>query len=63
VENAYHESSLKLPRPEVALIATSLIVIDATIAIPFWNWGTDGEVLARLLRRRFHQVFAYIIGR
>ncbi|OYW84438.1 MAG: P-type conjugative transfer protein TrbL, partial [Sphingobium sp. 32-64-5] len=48
---------------EVAFIATTLIVIDVTLAALFWSWGADDEIIARLVKKTlFVGVFAYIIG-
>ena len=48
---------------EVAFIATTLIVIDMTMAALFWSWGADEDIIARLVKKTlFVGVFAYIIG-
>src|SRR3546814_16983896 len=47
----------------VACIATTLIVIDVTLAALFWAWGADDDIIARLVKKTmFVGVFAYIIG-
>src|SRR3546814_18615468 len=47
----------------VAFIATTLIVIDVTLAALFWSWGADDDILARLIKQPlFVGIFAYIIG-
>jgi type IV secretion system protein TrbL len=47
----------------VAFIATTLIVIDVTLAALFWSWGADDDIIARLVKKTlFVGVFAYIIG-
>ena len=33
-----------------SLIATTLIVIDVTLAALFWSWGAD-DIIARLVRK------------
>jgi type IV secretion system protein TrbL len=59
----YIDSGFGLLRPEVAFIATSLIVIDVTLAALFWSWGADDDVIARLVKKTlFIGIFAYIIG-
>jgi type IV secretion system protein TrbL len=41
----------------------TLIVIDITIAALFWAWGTDEDVLQRLVKKTLYiGVFAFIIG-
>jgi len=59
----YIDSGFGLLKPEVAFIATTLIVIDVTLAALFWSWGADEEIIARLVKKTlFVGVFAYIIG-
>jgi type IV secretion system protein TrbL len=59
----YIDSGFGLLKPEVAFIATSLIVIDVTLAALFWSWGADEDIIARLVKKTlFVGVFAYIIG-
>jgi hypothetical protein len=48
----YIDSGFGLLRPEVAFIATTLIVIDVTLAALFWSWGADEDIIARWSRRR-----------
>ena len=63
VFTSYINSGFGLLGGEVAFIATTLIVIDVTLAALFWSWGADDEILARLIRKTlFVGVFAYIIG-
>jgi|TARA_R100000501_G_scaffold17834_1_gene34110 type IV secretion system protein TrbL len=59
----YIDSGFGLLGGEVAFIATTLIVIDVTLAALFWTWGADDDILARLIKKTlFVGVFAYIIG-
>ncbi len=59
----YIDSGFGLLRPEVAFIATTLIVIDVTLAALFWSWGADEDIIARLVKKTlFVGVFAWIIG-
>ena len=59
----YIDGGFGLLRPEVAFIATTLIVIDVTLAALFWSWGADDDIIARLVKKTlFVGVFAYIIG-
>jgi len=57
----YIDSGFGLLSGEVAFIATTLIVIDVTLAALFWSWGADDDILARLVKKTlFVGVFAYI---
>ena len=59
----YIDSGFGLLGPEVAFIATTLVVIDVTLAALFWSWGADDDIVARLVKKTlFVGVFAYIIG-
>ena len=60
---SYIDSGFGLLGGEVAFIATTLIVIDVTLAALFWTWGEGDDILARLIKKTlFVGVFAYIIG-
>ncbi|MCM2505903.1 P-type conjugative transfer protein TrbL [Aureimonas altamirensis] len=59
----YIDSGFGLLGGEVAFIATTLIVIDVTLAALFWSWGADDDIIARLVKKTlFVGVFAYIIS-
>lgn len=59
----YIDSGFGLLGGEVAFVATTLIVIDVTLAALFWSWGADDDVLARLVKKTlFVGVFAYLIS-
>ena len=59
----YIDSGFGLLGGEVAFIATTLIVIDVTLAALFWTWGEGDNIIARLVKKTlFVGVFAYIIG-
>lgn len=59
----YIDSGFGLLSGEVAFIATTLIVIDVTLAALFWSMGGDDDVVGRLIKKTlFVGVFAYIIG-
>jgi type IV secretion system protein TrbL len=59
----YIDSGFGLLSGEVAFIATTLIVIDVTIAALFWSWGADDDIIARLVKKTlFVGVFAYLIS-
>ena len=60
---SYIDSGFGLLGGEVGFIATTLIVIDVTLAALFWAWGADDDILARLVKKTlFVGVFAYIIS-
>ena len=59
----YIDSGFGLLGGEVAFIATTLIVIDVTLAALFWTWGEGDDIIARLVKKTlFIGIFAYIIG-
>ena len=59
----YIDSGFGLLGGEVAFLATTLIVIDVTLAALFWAWGADDDIIARLVKKTlFVGVFAYIIS-
>tara|TARA_R110000772_G_scaffold31812_6_gene78212 strand:- start:2717 stop:4030 length:1314 start_codon:yes stop_codon:yes gene_type:complete len=59
----YIDSGFGLLGGEVAFIATTLIVIDVTLAALFWSWGEGDDIIARLVKKTlFVGAFAYIIG-
>ena len=60
---SYIDSGFGLLGGEVAFIATTLIVIDVTLAALFWSWGADDDIIARLVKKTlFVGAFAYIIS-
>lgn len=59
----YIDSGFGLLGGEVAFIATTLIVIDVTLAALFWSWSADDDIIARLVKKTlFVGAFAYLIG-
>jgi len=59
----YIDSGFGLLGGEVGFIATTLIVIDVTLAALFWSWGADEDIMARLVKKTlFVGVFAYLIS-
>jgi type IV secretion system protein TrbL len=60
---SYIDSGFGLLGGDVAFLATTLIVIDVTLAALFWAWGADDDIIARLVKKTlFVGVFAYIIS-
>jgi type IV secretion system protein TrbL len=63
VFTTYIDSGFGLLGGEVGFIASTLIVIDITLAALFWAWGADEDIIARLVKKTiFVGVFAYLIG-
>ncbi len=63
VFTSYIDSGFGLLSGEVGFIATTLIVIDVTLAALFWSWGADEDIMARLVKKTlFVGVFAYLIS-
>ena len=63
VFSRYIDSGFGLLGGEVAFIATSLIVIDVTLAALFWAWGPSDDIPARLVKKTlFLGFFAFLIG-
>ena len=63
VFSQYIDSGFGLLGGEVAFIATTLIVIDVTLAALFWTWAADDDLLARLVKKTlFVGIFAYLIS-
>jgi type IV secretion system protein TrbL len=59
----YIDSGFGLLGGEVAFLASTLIVIDVTLAGVFWAWGADEDVLAHLVKKTLYVgFFAFIIG-
>src|SRR5712675_313453 len=59
----YIDSGFGLLGGEVGYLATTLAAIDITLAALFWSWGTDEDIIARLVKKTlFVGVFAYLIG-
>ena len=63
VFTSYLDSGFGLLGGEVAFIATTLIVIDVTLAALFWSWGADDDIMARLVKKTlFVGVFASFVA-
>jgi type IV secretion system protein TrbL len=59
----YIDSGFGLLGGEVAFLASTLIVIDVTLAGLFWAWGADEDVLAHLVQKTLYVgFFAFLIG-
>jgi type IV secretion system protein TrbL len=63
VFTTYIDSGFGLLGGEVAFVATTLIVIDVTLAALFWAWGADDDILAKFIKKViFVGVFAWLIS-
>jgi type IV secretion system protein TrbL len=59
----YIDSGFGLVGNEVGYLASTLAAIDITLAGLFWIWGSDEDVIARLVKKTlFVGVFAFLIG-
>jgi type IV secretion system protein TrbL len=59
----YIDSGFGLLGGEVAFLASTLIVIDVTLAGLFWAWAPDEDVLAHLIKKTLYVgFFAFLIG-
>jgi type IV secretion system protein TrbL len=59
----YIDNGFGLVGGDVGYLATTLAAIDITLAVLFWSWGADDDVIARLVKKTlFVGVFAYLIG-
>jgi type IV secretion system protein TrbL len=63
VFSSYIDSGFGLLGGEVAFLASSLIVIDVTLAGLFWAWSAGEDVLAHLVKKTLYVgFFALLIG-
>jgi len=59
----YIDSGFGLIRGDVGFLASSLIVIDVTLAMLFWTWGDGEDVVARLVKKTLQVgFFAFLIS-
>ena len=59
----YIDNGFGLLGGDVGYLATTLAAIDITLAALFWSWGTDEDIIARLVKKTlFVGVFAYLIS-
>ena len=59
----YIDNGFGLLGGDVGYLATTLAAIDITLAALFWSWGTDEDIIGRLVKKTlFVGVFAYLIG-
>ncbi len=59
----YIDSGFGLVQGDVAFVASTLVVIDVTLAALFWSWGAEDDIIARLVKKTlFVGVFAYLLS-
>ncbi|PZU10744.1 P-type conjugative transfer protein TrbL [Sphingomonas sp.] len=59
----YIDSGFGLIHGDVGFLASSLIVIDVTLALLFWTWGDGEDVVARLVKKTLQVgFFAFLIS-
>src|SRR3978361_836626 len=47
----YIDNGFGLLGGDVGYLATTLAAIDITLAALFWSWGTDEDIIARLVKK------------
>ena len=63
VFSRYIDSGFGLLAGEVAYLASTLVVIDVTLAALFWTWSSGEEVLARLIKKTLYVgFFAFLLS-
>ncbi|MET4121253.1 P-type conjugative transfer protein TrbL [Bradyrhizobium sp. JR1.5] len=50
----YIDSGFGLIKGEVTYLASTLIVVDITLAGLFWAWGADEDILQRLVKKTLY---------
>ena len=59
----YIDSGFGLIHGDVGFLASTLIVIDVTLAFLFWTWGEGEDIVARLVRKTIQVgFFAFLIA-
>ncbi|MGN6690483.1 MAG: P-type conjugative transfer protein TrbL, partial [Sphingopyxis sp.] len=59
----YIDSGFGLIAGDIGFLASSLIVIDVTLALLFWTWGESDDILARLVKKTLQVgFFAFLIS-
>jgi type IV secretion system protein TrbL len=59
----YIDSGFGLLKGEITFLSSTLIVIDITLAGLFWAWGSDEDVIQRLVKKTLYiGFFAFLIG-
>ena len=59
----YIDSGFGLIRGDVGFLASTLIVIDVTLAFLFYTWGDGDDILARLVKKTLHVgFFAFLLS-
>lgn len=59
----YIDSGFGLLGGEVAFLASTLVVIDVTLAALFWSWSAGDDVIARLIKKTLYVgFFAFLLS-
>jgi len=59
----YIDSGFGLIHGDVGFLASSLIIIDVTLALLFWTWGEGDDIVARLVKKTLQVgFFAFLIA-
>lgn len=63
VFSRYIDSGFGLLGGEVAFVASTLVVIDVTLAALFWSWASGDDILARLIKKTLYVgFFAFLLS-
>jgi type IV secretion system protein TrbL len=63
VFSRYIDSGFGLLGGEVAFLASTLVVIDVTLAALFWSWSAGDDVIARLIKKTLYVgFFAFLLS-
>ncbi|MBL8772187.1 MAG: P-type conjugative transfer protein TrbL [Phenylobacterium sp.] len=63
VFSRYIDSGFGLLGGEVAFVASTLVVIDVTLAALFWSWAAGDDIIARLIKKTLYVgFFAFLLS-
>jgi type IV secretion system protein TrbL len=63
VFSRYIDSGFGLLGGEVAFVASTLVVIDVTLAALFWSWSAGDDIIARLIKKTLYVgFFAFLLS-
>jgi type IV secretion system protein TrbL len=63
VFSRYIDSGFGLLGGEVGFLASTLVVIDVTLAALFWTWAAGDDIIARLIKKTLYVgVFAFLLS-
>ena len=63
VFSRYIDSGFGLLGGEVAFVASTLVIIDVTLAALFWSWASGDDIIARLIKKTLYVgFFAFLLS-